>query len=291
MNKLPPPDFFDDHAALQALSENARVSSYPHLQPYVDLMRAGYNQYVAAAGNATMVHPVPMPEEIGDYLLGHYKSPNLDLRHIKEIRNRSEVSTCPMCGSLHSGTLDHLLPKKTFPEFAIFGLNLVPACKCNGLRSTSLIGPNPGERILHPYFDDVLLERLVTVRFTELGPVPIPSLRLLLDADDPHLGSVRFHIENVMARTGVLQFMTKTWAKLIRRPGQLTTDLNENPASRDDLEKILQKELKRLDEFHESKNNWLSMFVFGLLDPDVLDWLYAQFSRPGRQEDGPLLTI
>jgi hypothetical protein len=291
VNKLPLPDFFDDHDALQALSKNARVSSYPHLQAYADLMRAGYHQYVAVAGNAAMVHAVPMPEEIGDYLLGHYKSPNLDLWHIKELRNRSEVNTCPMCGSLHSGTLDHLLPKKAFPEFAVFGLNLVPACKCNGLRSTCLTGPNPGERILHPYFDDVLRERLVTVRFTELGPVPIPSLRLLLDANDPRFGSVSFHVENVVERTGVLQYMSKTWVKLIRRPGALTTDLNENPASRDDLEKVLQKELMRLDEFHESKNNWLSMFMFGLLDPDVLDWLYVQFSRPGRQADGPLLTI
>jgi len=36
----------------------------------------------------------------------------------------------------------------------------VPACKCNSKRSTLLIGPNPGERILHPYYDDVLGERL-----------------------------------------------------------------------------------------------------------------------------------
>jgi len=50
--------------------------------------------------------------------------------------------------------------KTDFPAFAIFGRNLVPACKCNSKRSTLLIGPNPGERILHPYYDDVLGERL-----------------------------------------------------------------------------------------------------------------------------------
>jgi hypothetical protein len=289
VNRLPRPNFFDDHVALQSLSHNRRVNSYPELRPHVAAILRGYQQYVAVAGDATKVNPVPLPTQIKKHLLAHYKSPNVDLQYIKEIRIRSEVHTCPMCGSLHSGTLDHLLPKTDFPEFAIFGLNLVPACKCNGLRSRNLTGPNLGERILHPYFDDFLGERLIAVRFTELGPVPQLSLRVLLDAPDPRLPSVTFHITNVVERTGVLQFMSRTWAKLIRRPGQLTTDLSENPASRDDLKETLQKELTRLDDFHESKNNWLSMFVFGLLDDDVLDWLYDRFSRPGRQPDDPLL--
>ncbi|TIW22876.1 MAG: hypothetical protein E5V65_02780 [Mesorhizobium sp.] len=290
MNRLPLPDFFDDHAALQALSQNARVNSHPHLQPHVDAIRAGYQQYVAVAGNATMVQAIPLPDEIGGYLLGHYNSPNADLHHIKEIRSRSEVSTCPMCGSLHSGTLDHLLPKTAFPAFSIFGLNLVPACKCNGLRSTHLIGANPGERILHPYFDDVLEQRLIAVRFTELGPVPLAAMRVLLDTNDPRFAAVAFHVRNVVERTGVLRFMSKSWATLIRRPGLLTVDLSVDPVSREELQEILQNELTRCDGFHESRNNWLSMFVAGLLDDDVLDWLYDQFSRPGRQANDPLVN-
>jgi len=291
VNRLPIPDFFDDHVALHALSQNTRVGSYPHLQPYVDAMRGGYLQYIAAAGNASMVHAVPIPDEIGKYLLGHYNSPNTDLLHIKELRSRSEVNTCPMCGSLHSGTLDHLLPKTDYPEFAVFGMNLVPACKCNGLRSTHLIGAHDGERILHPYFDNVLGERLLAARFTELGPIPVASLRVLLPPDDESFPAVKFHMDNVVSKTGVLQFVMRTWAKLIRRPGQLSTELAQNPSSKGELRMTLEKELFRLDEFHESRNNWLSIFVCGLLDEDVLEWLYAQFSRPGRFRDDPLLTV
>ncbi|ODT47763.1 MAG: hypothetical protein BGO80_13715 [Devosia sp. 63-57] len=98
-------------------------------------------------------------------------------------------------------------------------------------------------------------------------------------------------MDNVVSKTGVLQFVMRTWAKLIRRPGQLSTELAQNPSSKGELRMTLEKELFRLDEFHESRNNWLSIFVCGLLDEDVLEWLYAQFSRPGRFRDDPLLTV
>lgn len=291
MNRLPRPDFFDDHAALEALSQNVRVGSHPHLLPHVAQLRAGYEQYFAVNGDATRIQPVQIPAQIEDYLRGHYKSPPNDLRHIQEIRRFSDVNTCPMCGSLHSGTLDHLLPKTDFPAFAIFGLNLVPACKCNVLRSTRLTGPNPGERVLHPYFDDILRERIIAARFTELGLVPQTSLRLLVDAADPHFASVDFHLANVVKRTGVIQYLRNCWIKLMRRPGQITTDLRNDPQSRGDLRDILQAELERCDQFYQSKNNWQSVFTAGLLDDDILDWLFDRFAQPGRAPNGPLASV
>ena len=40
---------------------------------------------------------------------------------------------------------------------------------------------------------------------------------------------------------------------------------------------------------HGSKNNWRSVFIAGLLENPVLDWLIAAFQRPNYQPDGPLL--
>jgi hypothetical protein len=289
VNRLERPNFFDDHVALAALANNRRVGSYPELLDHVAQIGAGYTQYVAVNGDATAVAPVLLPGPIATFLKGHYGSPPQDIGYIKEIRRRGGVSTCPMCGSMHSGTLDHVLDKDGYPAFAIFGLNLVPACKCNSLRGTALIGPNPGERILHPYFDDVLAERILAARFEDLGLIPRVSLRVLLDPADPRYAGVRFHVRNVVERTQITDYLRRQWTMLIKRPSRLTTDLRHDPSTLDALKEILARELERLDDVHDGKNNWNSIFMAGLLDDEVVDWLYDKFSRPDRVPNSPLV--
>ncbi len=289
MNRLDPPNFFDDEAALDALSLNRRLKCYPHLQVHVVAIKAGYQQYVAANGNATVVNNVPLPGTIQGHLKALYASPPADIAYIDQIRDESDANCCPMCGSFHSGTLDHLLPKTDYAAFAIFGRNLVPACKCNSKRTALLVGPNPGERILHPYYDDILRERLFVARFDDLGPVPRITLRLLLDADDPNIGAVRFHMANVVERTSILRHIRTSWTNLLRRPSLTAAELRNAPASLQELGDILSYELDRQDDTHGSRNNWLSVFISGLLDDHVLHWLFAAFNRPGRRIDGPLV--
>ncbi len=289
MNRLDPPNFFDDEAALDALSLNRRLKCYPQLQAHVVAIKAGYQQYVAANGNATVVNNVPLPATIQGHLKALYASPPADIAYIDQIRDESDANCCPMCGSFHSGTLDHLLPKTDYAAFAIFGRNLVPACKCNSKRTALLVGPNPGERILHPYYDDILRERLFVARFDDPGPVPRITLRLLLDADDPNIVAVRFHMANVVERTSILRHIRTSWTNLLRRPSLTAAELRNAPASLQELRDILSYELDRQDDTHGSRNNWLSVFISGLLDDHVLHWLFAAFHRPGWRVDGPLV--
>ena len=291
MKRLSPPDFFNDHVALVTLSQNSLLNSHPHVLPHVNKLRAAYRHYVVTKGDATKFDELDLPDPVRNYLRGHYKSPPKDLAHIAEIREKSAIKVCSMCGSLHCGTLDHVLPRANFPEFAVFGPNLVPACHpCNAKRGTNVVGPGAGERVLHPYFDDCLADRLVSARFTDLGLIPDTSLRVLMDPADPRAAAVRFHVETIIETSGAVDKAAESWVKLMRRPGQISTDLEENPLSPNHLRMILQRELKRLDDFHESKNNWLSMFVAGLLDDGVVDWLFGRFIQPNRLPDGPLAT-
>jgi hypothetical protein len=60
---------------------------------------------------------------------------------------------CPFCRARLVESLDHVLPKTKFPEFAVTPINLVPACdKCNEYRfvEKSVTGTNMN---MHPYFD------------------------------------------------------------------------------------------------------------------------------------------
>lgn len=75
------------------------------------------------------------------------------------------TTVCPYCTILSTQTLDHYLPKKTYPEFSILSQNLVPSCgTCNKPRD---FRTKTGERaLIHPYFDNIRQERLLaaTVR-------------------------------------------------------------------------------------------------------------------------------
>jgi hypothetical protein len=289
MNRLDPPDYFDDAAALDALALNRRLKCYPHFGAQVPAIRGGYVQYVAASGNAHAIANVALPDLIQAQLKALYASPSRELPHIDRIREESDANCCPMCGSFHSGTLDHLLPKTEYPVFAIFGRNLVPACKCNSKRTSQLTGANPSERILHPYFDDILRERLFVAHFDDLGLAPKITLRPVLAPADPDAAAVRFHMANVVERTSILRYLRTRWTNLLRRPSLAAAELRDAPVTREALEDILSAELDRQDDTYGSRNNWGSVFLAGLLAGPVLDWLFAAFQRPGWEADGPLI--
>lgn len=288
MNKLPAP-VHGDAAAFESLANNHRLKSFPHLQPIVADVQEGYVQYVNAGGQ-----PAHVPKQVlGDALSGclkqHYASPPADIAYIKDMRRSSAHRGCPMCGSMHSGTLDHYLPQHDYPAFSLFSLNLVPACLCNSKRGNTLAGQNPDERILHPYYDECLEERLVRAKFEDLGEVPRVSVVLAVPDTHPSYSAITFHFEKIVQKTAIRGYLADQWSSLIRKPSLVIRALGENFDSLAELRYALEDELVKLDDLYRGKNGWPSLFVAGLLDPLVLEWLLEQLSSPGREPDAPLV--
>lgn len=287
MNKIPVPTN-NNATAFQSLSMNHRVGSYPDLQLIAPSVYASYVQYLAVNGNPFLVQNYVLTQVQGDFLKQHYKSPPNDLAFITELRESTEHLVCPMCGSMHRGTLDHYLPKNTYAVFAIFSLNLVPACKCNSKRKEIVVGQNPGERILHPYFDNCLSERLITAKFSDLGRIPSVAVRLAVSASHPDHAAIDFHFRTVVKRTAICGYLADRWSKLCRKPSLVVRAFEHNIQSPIDLQHLLEVERQAQDDLHDGKNNWDSVFVSGLLDPPVMAWLIQQFSMPGRAANAPL---
>lgn len=281
MNKLDRPTC-DDAAALEALASTRKACSYPGLQDHVDALKAGYEQYVAANGDVRTIANVLLPDPMAGHLRKHYGSPPKALAHIKSMRTDSSSKTCSMCGSLHGGTLDHLVDKERFPAFSIFSQNLVPACLCNSKRPQALSGPNAGERILHPYFDSVLAERIVAASFTDLGSVPHVETRVVLPRTHPDFAAAAFHHDSVIMNTSIHGYLADMWVKLLQRPDALVTELRHNPATLVDLAAAIFQQRSNVDYLRSSKNNWDSIFLSGLLDPPVITWLFDQMSKVDR---------
>lgn len=78
-----------------------------------------------------------------------------------------EDGICPFCDHNPVSTLDHVLPKATFPVLVVAPDNLVGACKdCNHAKAAH--APTCVEDCpLHPYFEDLSAERWLQGRVVE----------------------------------------------------------------------------------------------------------------------------
>lgn len=76
-------------------------------------------------------------------------------RFYDRLKTAAPNDICPLCGQRVVKTLDHYLPKSTYPGLALTPINLVPACSdCNKFK----LDRQPAgaeDQTLHPYFDDV----------------------------------------------------------------------------------------------------------------------------------------
>jgi len=286
LNKLDAP-VIDDVTILHDLVSNELLKSYPHLQDLVLTMRAAYSAYGNTFTSPTFAFRPPTDTQIA-FLFGHFKSPPKVAKFIETMREESDSRECPMCGSLHSGTLDHYLSKNTFPLFSLFSRNLVPACKCNSKRGEKLHGSSPDKRILHPYYDDCMSERLVRAQFEDLGEVPKVTVELAVTDTHPKYAAISFHVEEVVKKSAVKRYLADRWSRLFRKPSLVVRAFEKNFASVADVEVALLSEQDKLDDSHGGKNNWNSMFVQGLLAPPTLAWLASRLTDPTRQPDAQL---
>ena len=86
------------------------------------------------------------------------------------IKITPKFGICPLCGVGFVDSLDHYLPKPTFPVFATTPINLVPSClRCNKVKLT-YIADTADKQTIHPYYDDFESEIWLTAEIIEDSP-------------------------------------------------------------------------------------------------------------------------
>ncbi|KAA1006215.1 hypothetical protein FVF58_26930 [Paraburkholderia panacisoli] len=265
MKKLDLP-LHDDAAAAHVLSVNHRLKSYPLLSSHLSAITKRYGEYTESAGNPwALGGPLPLPPTLGDAMRAHYDTAPTGLEFIAHMRYKASPDVCPMCGSFGTSTLDHVLPKSVYPEFALFSRNLVPACSCNSLRGERYQGKSGDARTLHPYFDSSLGKRLVYVRFG--GNFDNPTTRIEVTHDgiaNNIYPSLKFHIDTVLAKTALLVWASKKWAKFQRDPESILFSLPQSELNEHDIRDAIRARCKAVDAEYETSNNWYSMFLWGI---------------------------
>lgn len=121
-------------------------------------------------------------------------------RFYDRLKTAAPNDICPLCGQRVVKTLDHYLPKATYPTFALTPLNLVPACSdCN----KSKLDRQPvdaGDQTLHPYFDNVDGVSWLVAEIRESSPpAAVFSVRLPanIHVDATTVARLKVHFETL----------------------------------------------------------------------------------------------
>lgn len=259
------PQFHDNENALNVLSENKRLSSYPDLKVMRAHIEFQYQHYLGVKGNVLELNaPISLDMKLAVCLRSHYSGNIAALDFIKKIRKSLSPRVCPMCGSPKTGQVDHITPKDEYPEFAIYSYNLVPACDCNALKGIVFRNVLTNERVLHPYFDEILKKRLTYLSFKKNGIYPIIEVEIVVGVSNER--NVRYHINNILKKTNVVEFAIQLWGQISDDPNSLLFLSTEDfPVTEDLVEKSLVKILSMKDREFGTPNNWYSMFFGGIL--------------------------
>lgn len=167
-----------------ALAVRGNTKRSRMLSVETDVVAAAVAYAMAATGAA--LHQIPQTDGVAgtvttQEMMSLYKThmvrKNAVARGIYDrLMNSPPRKKCPLCGQRVVTTIDHHLPESLYPVFAVFALNLVPACSdCNKKKGTAAPG-DANHQTAHPYFDDFESERWLYAKVCHGQPAALDFL-------------------------------------------------------------------------------------------------------------------
>ncbi|APG47889.1 hypothetical protein [Phaeobacter porticola] len=261
-------------ASLCAASRNKKLR-----KTYPNLLRLGLRterlaqHYDAAGGDPNIVRSNRISAKEKQAVLDLYESPPKGMGYIGELRDSLAGETCPMCGGYNPTELDHYLTKKKYPEYACVSYNLVPACSCNRMRGERLFDQVTHARVLHPYYDDCMVEPLIDLKFNPNDTPPLFTINYTISASNPNYNNVKFHVDNIVLRTNFLTHIGKRWGRLKAQPDAILPKHRDYRASRDEFHSYL-IELSDGKSAETGPNSWAAIFFRSISRRSVSDWIF-----------------
>ncbi len=192
----------------------------PEWVPHRTAWQAAYETYRLEKGDPWKIAPAVFATDpaqirkIAEAQRTFYKSRSSG-GPLQQIRRKSGLLCCPMCGSQHPGTLDHYLPRESFPEFSILPCNLIPACPhCNsGVKKGRYRGTTLPERFIHPYFDTLAKEPIWHVEVRP--PFEMARFRPQVAGGVPPSDRpmVQFHLDHILGEV-FKDYVSTQWSRL-----------------------------------------------------------------------------
>lgn len=91
----------------------------------------------------------------------------------------ANADLCPYCSLNQNPDLDHFLPKKDFPEYSLFGPNLIPICTpCNRKKLRAIKTPQGGRKLLHAAFEPSIDQPILQASIDYSEDEPVVTYRI-----------------------------------------------------------------------------------------------------------------
>ncbi|WP_323131112.1 MULTISPECIES: hypothetical protein [Sinorhizobium] len=189
----PPATAAEDDAIVQAICLDPEWSD--HLEEWLQ----AYASYRASNGNPWSVVPGNFDDDIRLRMYNLYDS-RRKTAALSAMRDM-QLPSCPMCGSLTTGSLDHHLPRQEFQEFSILRVNLVPACNhCNSTAKGNFFKGDEPERFIHPYYDEWAGQPLWQVEIKPPYEAATFAASSLAGLGEERTQLVKFHLKHVLGK-------------------------------------------------------------------------------------------
>jgi hypothetical protein len=157
---------------------------------------------------------------------------------------------CPLCGIGTVSTLDHFLPKMSFPVYSVTPNNLVPACTWCQTEKSEYYSATDGEQLLHPYFDDLDAEAWLASHVISSTPA---AFRFFASPPNGWSAAMKARVTVHLKKLKLLRlFSSNAGSRLSEIRGRLVSLHNRGGASA--VRAHLREELTSLEAEH--KNSW-----------------------------------
>lgn len=182
MRRLVPPSFDFLHHYRQICESKQQGLTLVKLRKLKLTVANRFYHYGSTASILESIKPRAFSKLNKIALLHCYDSPTTASEALKTTVLTQQVPTyrsrCPFCLLGEIDAYDHYLPKSKFPDFCVFGLNLIPCCgKCNRYKGNVWLKNNQ-RMIWNPYFDPAIEYKYLFADF-KLHPEPSFEFRIV----------------------------------------------------------------------------------------------------------------
>ncbi|MRT42992.1 HNH endonuclease [Enterobacteriaceae bacterium RIT702] len=197
-----------------------------------------------------------------DLLISYYESPPAELnRSLVKRRNDHGLIKCPFCGNPKSpDTLDHFIPKDSWPEYSIYPNNLVPQCRsCAPVKGDKYYCQENGKPLfMHPFYFELVgkTKFKIHVSFNQGDRFPSFAVKLLKprDVTEDEMSRLNFHLFNLSVKSRIGKFCIEEYTRW----------KNKLKLRNFDLVAALNLRLSEIPPQNHAKE-WKSAFILGLL--------------------------
>ncbi|MFE3576858.1 HNH endonuclease [Lysinibacillus sp. NPDC059133] len=283
MRKLPPPTLSSKEVLISCISNIMDNTLFTDVNSNLSLYESAEKSY-ERKGSTGNLHTIQSHSDINGQITKNQmmflynkmvkkENPSRDFYDILLASSRK----CPFCGYGKSTTLDHFLPKSSFPIYAVTPINLVPCCKdCN----TTKLAKTTDEELLflHPYFDNVDDSRWL---YCEIGIYPeTVGFRFKVvkpsNWDKEKFDRMQYHFETFNLNDLFMNFATEEFSDNLFYLKDLHNSCLQNGATFTEAALVIKDDLnsKYISCQYNLVNHWKTAMYDSLRSSDVfINWL------------------